>query len=66
MTAFFFRFVNDLNPNADSGVQWPTYNTTARATLQFNDGDVPLNITSDRERLAGTDELNSLGLRFPF
>ena len=66
MTDFFVRFVSKLNPNGDSGVQWPTYNTTARATLQFNDGDVPLNITSDSERLAGTDELVSLSLRFPF
>lgn len=66
MTDFFVRFVSKLNPNGDSGMQWPTYNTTARATLQFNDGDVPLNVTSDSERLAGTDELISLSLRFPF
>ncbi|KAI0699612.1 carotenoid ester lipase precursor [Cerioporus squamosus] len=66
MTDFFVRFVNDLDPNGDSGVQWPPYNTTARATLQFNDGAVPLNITVDDERIAGTDELASLSLRFPF
>ncbi|RDX42793.1 hypothetical protein OH76DRAFT_1260852 [Lentinus brumalis] len=65
MTDFFIRFVNDLNPNGDAGLQWPSYNTTARATLQFNDGAVPLNITMDNERLAGTNELASLSLRFP-
>ncbi len=49
--------MNDLDPNGDTGVQWPPYNTTTRATLQFNDGDVPLNITVDDARLAGMNEL---------
>ncbi|TFK87023.1 carotenoid ester lipase precursor [Polyporus arcularius HHB13444] len=66
MTDFFVQFVNDLNPNGDIKVQWPPYDTTTRATLQFNDGAVPLNITVDNERLAGTNELASLSLRFPF
>ncbi|RPD58750.1 carotenoid ester lipase precursor [Lentinus tigrinus ALCF2SS1-7] len=66
MTDFFVRFVHDLDPNGNCGVQWPPYNTSARATLQFNDGDVPLNITVDDQRLNGTDELTSLSLRFPF
>ncbi|TFK85029.1 carotenoid ester lipase precursor [Polyporus arcularius HHB13444] len=65
MTDYFVRFVNDLDPNGDSGVHWPPYTTTARATLQFNNGAVPLNITADKERLAGTNELASLALRFP-
>ncbi len=65
MTDYFVRFVNDLDPNGESGVQWPPYNTTVRATLQFNNGAVPLNITADKERLAGTNELASLALRFP-
>ncbi len=65
MTDFFVRFVNDLNPNGDIKLQWPPYDPTTRATLQFNDGAVPLNITVDNERLAGTNELASLSLRFP-
>ncbi|KAI0699615.1 carotenoid ester lipase precursor [Cerioporus squamosus] len=65
MTDYFIRFVHDLNPNGPTGVQWPRYDTSARSTLQFNDGTVPLNVTVDDERLAGTEELNSLALRFP-
>ncbi|RPD57249.1 carotenoid ester lipase precursor [Lentinus tigrinus ALCF2SS1-6] len=66
MTDYFIRFVNNLNPNGDSGIQWPTYNTTTRATLQFNDGAEPLKLAADDERLAGMSELSSLSLRFPF
>ena len=46
-------------------LQWPRYNPSARLTLQFNDGSVPLNVTVDDERIAGTEELTSLALRFP-
>ncbi|RPD58747.1 carotenoid ester lipase precursor [Lentinus tigrinus ALCF2SS1-7] len=66
MADYFIRFVNNLNPNGDTGLQWPTYDTTARATLQFNDGAEPLKITADDERLVGMSELSSLSLRFPF
>ncbi|RPD58746.1 carotenoid ester lipase precursor [Lentinus tigrinus ALCF2SS1-7] len=65
MTDYFIRFVHDLDPNGPSGVQWPQYNSSARLTLQFNNGDVPLIVTVDDERLAGTEELTSLALRFP-
>ncbi len=65
MTDYFIRFVNTLDPNADTGVQWPRYDTTARATLKFGDGDVPLSIIVDDERLAGMRELSALSLRFP-
>ncbi|TFK80316.1 carotenoid ester lipase precursor [Polyporus arcularius HHB13444] len=64
MTDYFIRFVNDLDPNDASGVYWPPYNTSARLTLQFNDGSLPLNVTADDERLAGTEELSSLIGRF--
>ncbi|RDX42796.1 carotenoid ester lipase precursor [Lentinus brumalis] len=65
MTDYFIRFVNTLDPNADTGVQWPRYDTTARATLKFGDGNVPLSIIVDDERLAGMRELSALSLRFP-
>ena len=65
MTDYFIRFVSTLDPNAETGVQWPVYNTTTRSRLQFNDGDTPLNVTRDVERLAGARELLSLSLRFP-
>ncbi|TFK87024.1 carotenoid ester lipase precursor [Polyporus arcularius HHB13444] len=67
MTDYFIRFVRHLNPNSNSSaVHWPVYNASSRLTLQFNDGSIPLNITTDTERLSGTDALLDLSLRFPF
>lgn len=67
MGDYFIRFVRHLNPNANaaSGVQWPPYKPSTRATLQFNEGSVPVNVTVDDQRLAGTQEITSLTLRFP-
>lgn len=66
MTDYFVRFVNNLDPNGADGVQWPLFNTTARATLQFNDGDTPLEITADIERLNATDTVFQLSRQFVF
>ncbi|KAI0690024.1 carotenoid ester lipase precursor [Cerioporus squamosus] len=67
MTDYFIRFVRHLDPNGNSSVfHWPPYNTSARPTLQFNDGTIPLDITADTERMAGTEALLDLSLRFPF
>ncbi|RPD58752.1 carotenoid ester lipase precursor [Lentinus tigrinus ALCF2SS1-6] len=66
MTDYFIRFVANQDPNGASAVYWPPYNTSARLTLQFNDGDTPLNVTADTERLPGTSALSKLSLRFPF
>ena len=65
MTDYFIRFVNDLDPNDGSGVQyWPMYSANTVETLSFSDGDVSLSITVDNERLAGTSELTSISGRF--
>ena len=68
MTDYFIRFVNNLNPNReyDELPNWPTYNTTARAILQFLNGAERLKVGVDDERTAGMNELFKLGLRFPF
>lgn len=69
MTDYFIRFVNNLNPNReyDELLNWPTYNTTARAILQFLNGAAKrLKVGVDDERTAGMNELFKLGLRFPF
>ena len=68
MTDYFIRFVNNLNPNReyDELPNWPTYNTTARAILQFLNGVERLKVGVDDERTAGMNELFKLGLRFPF
>ncbi|RPD69259.1 carotenoid ester lipase precursor [Lentinus tigrinus ALCF2SS1-7] len=67
MTDYFIRFINHLDPNShdETDPVWPRYDTVGRLTLQFNDGSNPVNVTVDDERLAGTDELSRLSLRFP-
>ncbi|TFK91448.1 carotenoid ester lipase precursor [Polyporus arcularius HHB13444] len=65
MTDYFIRFVNTLDPNGDTDMHWPRYDTTSRATLEFSEGDVPLSIAVDDQRLSGMSELTSLSLRFP-
>ncbi|KAI0794098.1 carotenoid ester lipase precursor [Fomes fomentarius] len=66
MTEYFIRFVNDLNPNAKKGVQWPQFNSIFRWQLQFVDGNQPLRVSLDVDRLLAMLEVASLSLRFPF
>ncbi len=66
MTDYFIRFVRHLDPNGGSALHWPTYNTSSRLTLQFNDGSTPLSVTADTERSAAMSALFDLGLRFTF
>ena len=66
MTDYFVRFVSTLDPNGAGAVRWPRFNTSVRATLQFNDGKVPVNVTRDSARLAGTDAVTNLRMKFPF
>ncbi|KAI0681827.1 carotenoid ester lipase precursor [Earliella scabrosa] len=66
ITNYLVRFVNDLDPNEGSDLHWPLFNVIYRATLQLDDGDTPLEITADVQRMNGTDELFQLSSRFPF
>ncbi|KAI0738668.1 carotenoid ester lipase precursor [Daedaleopsis nitida] len=66
MTDYFVRFVNDLDPNGASGVQWPKFSPATRQALQFNDGDPTLEVVPDIARLNGTAALFGLSLKFPF
>ncbi|KAI0793614.1 carotenoid ester lipase [Fomes fomentarius] len=66
LTDYLVRFVNHLDPNGKTGVQWPRYSLATRPVLQFNDGEPAINVTSDIERLQGMEVVASLGRRFPF
>ncbi|RPD58528.1 carotenoid ester lipase [Lentinus tigrinus ALCF2SS1-7] len=66
MTDYFIRFTRNLDPNGGSAVHWPPFNTSARSTLQFNDGTTLLNVTTDTQRLDGTTALFDLSLKFPY
>ncbi|KAI0793612.1 carotenoid ester lipase precursor [Fomes fomentarius] len=67
MIDYFVRFVNDLNPNSDTGVQWPKYDAAARLSLEFSiDVDTPLRIVADDARSEAMGVVSALSLRFPF
>ncbi|KAI0741844.1 carotenoid ester lipase precursor [Daedaleopsis nitida] len=66
MTDYFVRFVNDLDPNGGTEVQWPKFDTATRSALQFSDGDSAVQVVEDSARLDGTDVLTSLSVRFVF
>ncbi|KAI0794097.1 carotenoid ester lipase precursor [Fomes fomentarius] len=66
MTEYFVRFANDLNPSPKSGVQWPKYDSLARQSLSFQDGNPALAVVGDADRLNGIQEVLALSLRFPF
>ncbi|KAI0793611.1 carotenoid ester lipase precursor [Fomes fomentarius] len=67
MVDYFVRFVNDLNPNSETGVQWPKYDAAARLSLEFSiDVDTPLRIVADDARSEAMSVVAALGLRFPF
>lgn len=67
ITDYFIHFVVNQDPNrAGTQVHWPRFDPLKRLSLQFNDGDTPLNVTADTERLSGTRTITDLGQRFPF
>ncbi len=67
MVDYFVRFVNDLNPNSDTGVQWPQYDAAARLSLEFSiDVDTPLRIVADDALSEAMGVVSALSLRFPF
>lgn len=55
-----------LEPSTEAGVQLPPSNSSARLTLEFNEGSIPLSVRVDDQRAAGIKELTSLALWFPF
>ena len=65
MADFLINFVNNLDPNGETGISWPKYNTSSPKLLTFLDGLTPLNITDDDYRVDGMNFLTELGFQFP-
>ncbi|EMD31127.1 hypothetical protein CERSUDRAFT_89451 [Gelatoporia subvermispora B] len=66
MTDFLINFVNKLNPNNETGVFWPQYNTSFRAMMTFLDGTPSLNITQDTYREEQINLMIEMGQKYPF
>ncbi|KAI1788851.1 carotenoid ester lipase precursor [Ganoderma leucocontextum] len=65
MTDYLVNFVNNLDPNGATGINWPKYSLDSRKLLTFQDGLVPLTITKDDYRVDGFNVLTDLSLQFP-
>ncbi|KAI0318923.1 carotenoid ester lipase precursor [Amylostereum chailletii] len=65
MTDYLVRFAATLDPNGDTGIEWPRYNTSSPLLLQFNDGAVPLNISTDDYRVDGMALITKILLENP-
>jgi len=65
MADYLIRFVNDLNPNGKTGIQWPKYTSANTNMLTFLDGLVPLTITKDDYRVKEMNKLKEILLKYP-
>ncbi|KAF9018964.1 carotenoid ester lipase precursor [Hymenopellis radicata] len=65
MVDYLIRFVNDLNPNGNTGITWPKWTAASPAMLSFNDGLIPLSLTTDTFRQEAIDGLNEILLENP-
>ena len=65
MTDYLVNFVNHLDPNGATVINWPQYSLKSRELLTFQDGKIPLTITTDDYRVEGFNVLIDLALRFP-
>ncbi|KAJ3770486.1 Alpha/Beta hydrolase protein [Lentinula raphanica] len=50
MADYLIRFAATLDPNGNTGIEWPQYTTASPNMLQFNDGLIPLTLSLDNYR----------------
>ncbi|KAJ3801933.1 Alpha/Beta hydrolase protein [Lentinula aff. detonsa] len=50
MADYLIRFAATLDPNGNTGIEWPQYTTSSPNMLQFNDGLIPLTLSLDDYR----------------
>ncbi|KAF5392596.1 hypothetical protein D9757_002272 [Collybiopsis confluens] len=65
MVDYLVRFVATLNPNGNTGINWPQYTTANPNMLQFNDGLIPLSLSLDNYRVAAINYTTQLLLKHP-
>ncbi|KAI0265663.1 alpha beta-hydrolase [Gloeopeniophorella convolvens] len=65
MTDYLVRFATTLNPNGNTGIDWPPYTNESPQLLTFLDGPVPLIITNDTHRVPQMELLTKLVLENP-
>ncbi|KAI0754517.1 carotenoid ester lipase precursor [Daedaleopsis nitida] len=65
MADYLINFVNNLDPNGNTGISWPKYTTSSPKLLTFLDGLTPLTITNDDYRVDAMKLVTKLSLQFP-
>jgi len=65
MADYLVRFAANLDPNGDTGIEWPQYTTDSPNLLTFLDGPVPLEITQDTYRVEAIEGITNLLLEYP-
>lgn len=62
---YLINFVNDLDPNGPTVLNWPQYNTSNPQLLTLLDGSTPFVLSQDTYRLAPIQFLQQLSLKYP-
>ena len=65
MTDYLVRFVANLDPNGNTGINWPQYTPSSPNLLTFLDWPVPLAITQDTFRQEAIAYLTNVTLANP-
>ncbi|EGN93872.1 hypothetical protein SERLA73DRAFT_78246 [Serpula lacrymans var. lacrymans S7.3] len=66
MTDYLVRFVANLDPSGNTGIDWPQYKTETPNLLTFLDGSIPANITQDTYRKEGIEFVTQMMLDDPW
>ncbi|KAJ3932699.1 MAG: Alpha/Beta hydrolase protein [Lentinula lateritia] len=65
MADYLIRFAATLDPNGNTGIEWPQYTTGSPNMLQFNDGLIPLTLSLDDYRESAMSFTTQLTLTNP-
>ncbi|KII93361.1 hypothetical protein PLICRDRAFT_100054 [Plicaturopsis crispa FD-325 SS-3] len=66
LTDYLINFVNHLDPNGAGGhLRWPEYTAASPQLLTFQDGLIPLSVTSDNYRVEPIEFLTQVTLENP-
>lgn len=65
MEDYLIRFVATLDPNGNTGINWPKYTTESPNLMTFLDGVIPLEITQDTYRQEAIAYLTNVTLANP-
>ncbi|GLB38555.1 putative type-B carboxylesterase lipase family protein [Lyophyllum shimeji] len=65
MADYLIRFATNLDPNDNTGLQWPKYTVSNPKLLTFLDGLIPVTITDDTYRAEAMAYLTNVTLAHP-